>query len=147
MHLPTDAQERKKTPLFSGVVKYFPDALVAVAQLSQKGNDQHNPGQPLHWSREKSSDHEDTLMRHLFDSGETDVDGIPHCVKVAWRALAIAQLYLEKQKAKNEEPKPKVSEGPKRPGIIHHYPGGCSIYESKPFRYDPRRDHPGNLNS
>lgn len=94
-HLPIDAEARKKTPLWSGLVKYFPDALVAVAQLSQKGNDQHNPGQPLHWSRGKSADHQDTLLRHLFDSGTMDSDGQPHSVKVAWRALAILQLEIE----------------------------------------------------
>lgn len=96
--LPTDAQERKNTPLWSGLVQYFPDALVAVSQVSQKGNDQHNPGQPLHWSREKSADHEDTLLRHLFDSGTKDVDGHRHSAKAAWRALAILQLEIEAEK-------------------------------------------------
>lgn len=109
MHLPTDPQERKKIPLYSGLMKYFPDALAAVAALSYKGNEQHNPGQPLHWSREKSSDHEDTLMRHLLDSGTLDTDGVRHSVKVVWRALAMAQLEIEK--AKDAEAKPEVSEG------------------------------------
>lgn len=102
-HLPTEAEARKKTPLWSGLVKYFPDALVAVAQLSQKGNDQHNPGQPLHWSREKSADHQDTLLRHLFDSGTMDVDGQRHSTKVAWRALAMLQLEIEKER-KDQQP-------------------------------------------
>ena len=101
--LPTEASARKKTPLWSGLVQYFPDALVAVAQLSQKGNDQHNPGQPLHWSREKSSDHEDTLLRHLFDSGTVDIDGCRHSTKVAWRALAILQLEIEEAQRQEQE--------------------------------------------
>lgn len=96
--LPTGAEERKKTPLWSGLVQYFPDALVAVARLSQAGNDQHNPGQPLHWSRDKSNDHQDTLLRHLFDSGTVDVDGHRHSTKTAWRALAILQLEIEKER-------------------------------------------------
>jgi hypothetical protein len=108
-HLPTDAKERKAIPLFSGLVRYFPDALVAVAKLSQAGNDQHNPGQPLHWSREKSSDHEDTLVRHLFDAGTLDVDGQRHSTKVAWRALAILQLEIEKER--NEAKQPNISGG------------------------------------
>lgn len=145
MHLPTDPQKRKKIPLYSGLVKYFPDALVAVSALSQKGNDQHNPGQALHWSREKSSDHEDTLMRHLLDSSEVDVDGIPHCVKVAWRALAIAQIYLEK--AKNEESE--VQQSNERPtgSLVHHYPGGCQVVgPPAPFKYDPRHvPHPSDF--
>lgn len=93
--LPSGAKERKQTPLWSGLVQYFPDALVAVAQLSQKGNDQHNAGEPLHWSRGKSDDHHDTLLRHLFDSGTLDVDGQRHSAKLAWRALAILQLEIE----------------------------------------------------
>ena len=99
-HLPTDAATRKKIPVFSGVVKYFPDALVAVAKVSQAGNDQHNPGQPLHWSRGKSDDHHDTLLRHLIDSGTIDSDGHRHSAKVAWRALAILQLEIEADAAK-----------------------------------------------
>ena len=97
-HLPTDSTERKRIPLFSGLLKYFPDALVAVAKVSQAGNDQHNPGQPLHWSREKSADHEDTLVRHLLESGDIDIDGQRHSAKLAWRALAILQLEIEKEK-------------------------------------------------
>jgi hypothetical protein len=95
VHLPTDAKERKRIPLYSGLVKYFPDALVEVAKVSFAGNEQHNPGQPLHWAREKSTDQEDTLMRHLFESGSIDVDGQRHSAKLAWRALAVLQLEIE----------------------------------------------------
>jgi hypothetical protein len=96
--LPTEAAERKKIPLWSGLMQYFPDALIAVAKLSYIGNQQHNPGQPLHWAREKSTDQEDTLMRHLMERGTIDSDGVPHSAKVAWRALAMLQLELEKAK-------------------------------------------------
>src|ERR1700743_1585161 len=64
--LPTDPKERKKIPLYSGLLKYFPDALIEIAKVSYAGNEQHNPGQPLHWAREKSTDQEDTLLRHLM---------------------------------------------------------------------------------
>jgi hypothetical protein len=84
--LPTNAAERKRIPLYNGVLKYFPAALVAVAKLSFKGNEQHNPGAPLHWDRDKSTDHHDALMRHILDE-EWDA--------VAWRALAILQLDCE----------------------------------------------------
>ena len=94
--LPTAHADRKKIPLFSGVMKYFPDALVAVAELSRIGNDQHNAGQPLHWSREKSNDHEDCAARHLLEVGTLDTDGVRHATKLAWRALAILQLEIEK---------------------------------------------------
>lgn len=94
-HLPTSAADRKTVPLWSGLMQYFPDALVAVAHLSYVGNQQHNPGQPLHWAREKSTDQEDTLMRHLLERGTVDIDGIRHSAKVAWRALAMLQLEIE----------------------------------------------------
>lgn len=93
--LPTDAQTRKALPVFSGVLRYFPDALTAVAECSKKGNDQHNPGKPLHWDRSKSQDELDALTRHLLDAGTIDTDGIRHSTKVAWRALANLQKEIE----------------------------------------------------
>lgn len=93
--LPKDPKERKTYPLWSGLMQYFPDALAAVAHVSYVGNEQHNPGQSLHWAREKSADQEDTLLRHLMERGTVDSDGIRHSAKVAWRALAMLQLELE----------------------------------------------------
>ena len=95
MSLPTDAKERKTIPLWSGLFQYFPDALADVAHLSYVGNQQHNPGQPLHWARERSTDQEDTLLRHLMERGTVDSDGVRHSAKVAWRALAMLQLEIE----------------------------------------------------
>ncbi len=91
----TIAEQRKATPVYSGVLRYFPDALQAVAQCSKAGNDQHNPGEPLHWAREKSGDELDALTRHLLDAGSIDTDGVRHSTKVAWRALANLQKELE----------------------------------------------------
>lgn len=93
--LPTDAKERKKIPLAGGVFDYFTSALIEIAKVSQAGNDQHNPGQPLHWSRGKSADHADTMLRHFSERGTVDADNLRHSAKMAWRALAILQLELE----------------------------------------------------
>ncbi len=93
--LPTNAAQRKALPLATGVLDYFPDALCAVAAVSRAGNDQHNAGQPLHWDRDKSTDHADCLLRHLLERGTVDADGHRHMAKVAWRALALLQLELE----------------------------------------------------
>lgn len=93
--LPTEAAARKAVPIFSGVIKYFPDALAAIAECSKKGNDQHNPGKPLHWDRSKSGDELDALTRHLVDAGTVDTDGVRHSTKVAWRALANLQKEIE----------------------------------------------------
>ena len=35
---------RKGIPVYSGFVRYFPDAILAVAELSRIGNDQHPAG-------------------------------------------------------------------------------------------------------
>lgn len=85
----------KDFPLASGLLDYFPDALMAVANCSKVGNDQHNPGQPMHWAKDKSADHADALLRHLKDRGTLDTDGVRHSAKVAWRALANLQAEIE----------------------------------------------------
>ena len=73
------ASQRKAMPVFSGVLNYFPDAIREVARCSKAGNDQHHPGTPLHWDRNKSTDELDALTS----------------VKVAWRSLANLQKELE----------------------------------------------------
>ena len=40
------AEERKARPMATGVLDYFPNALMYVAYVSKVGNDQHNPGEP-----------------------------------------------------------------------------------------------------
>lgn len=119
MTLPTDSKTRKGIPLARGCLDYFPDAIAAVAALSQAGNDKHNPGQPLHWSREKSSDHADCIVRHLLERGTVDPeDGILHDVKVAWRALALCQLALEQKQVPALDQKGGVPEFLKRPRYV-----------------------------
>ena len=93
--LPADAQKRKDTPMVRGLLDYFPDALAEVARVSKIGNDQHNPGEDMHWARGKSTDHADCIVRHLVDRGLEDSDGVSHTAKVAWRALALLQEELE----------------------------------------------------
>ena len=93
--IPESAAERKKFPVASGCLDYFPDALALIAHVSHRGNEQHNPGKPMHWDRSKSGDEADTLIRHFLQRGQLDTDGIPHSAKMAWRALALLQKELE----------------------------------------------------
>jgi len=93
--LPTDKEVRKQMPIARGVVDYFPLALAEVARVSFIGNEQHNPGQPLHWARSKSTDHADCIIRHLIERGTIDDDGMRHSAKLVWRALALLQEELE----------------------------------------------------
>jgi hypothetical protein len=76
---------------------------LAVAAISQVGNDQHNPGEPLHWARHKSTDQLDAATRHLIDHAKGirfDDDGGRHLAKAAWRILAELQLNLEAEQAR-----------------------------------------------
>ncbi len=98
--LPTDAQARKDIPLVTGLLDYFPAALAEVAKVSKAGNDKHNPGEPLHWARDKSMDQADCIGRHLLERGGFDPEtGQRHSAQMAWRALALLQLELEEDGA------------------------------------------------
>ena len=97
--LVSDAKARKSIPLARGVLDYFPDALCEVAVLSRIGNDQHNPGQPMHWAKDKSTDHPDCILRHMIDRGRRDSAKVRHRTAVAWRALADLQIELDKERA------------------------------------------------
>jgi len=92
-------QERKDTPIFTGCMMYFPEALKYVSQVSLAGSKQHHKGKPMHWDRSKSKDETDALLRHLMDAGadgkNLDDDGTLHAGKVAWRALAYLEKILE----------------------------------------------------
>lgn len=96
VRLPEDSAARKEIPIVGGVLDYFPDAIAELARLSKSGNDKHNPGQPLHWSRDKSDDHIECIGRHLVDRGKLDENGVYHDVMMAWRALANLQLLMER---------------------------------------------------
>jgi len=96
--LTTDSAARKRIPLASGVLDYFPRALAAVAEVSLVGNDKHNPGQPLHWAKHKSMDQADCIARHLIERGGMDENGVRHSAQLAWRALAL----LEEEIARDE---------------------------------------------
>lgn len=93
---------------------YFPDAIVAVSNISYRGNEQHNPGMTLRWTRGKSSDEADTMMRHFLQRGTLDTDGVRHSAKLAWRALALLQKEIEAEQAEQESER-------KTPGQIREY--------------------------
>lgn len=92
-----DDANREQYPLYDGLLAYFPAALCEVARWSKIGNDKHNPGEPLHWSRDKSTDHENKIARHLLDARQVDQHGFPEAVALAWRALALCQTILEER--------------------------------------------------
>lgn len=96
--LPVGSAERKATPICTGVLDYFPDALAEVARVSYAGNVQHGLGHPLRWEKGLSTDEADALVRHLMERGKYDTDGMRHSAKAAWRALALLQRELEAER-------------------------------------------------
>jgi hypothetical protein len=118
LSLPTDSAVRKTYPLFGGLFGYFGAALAGVANHSWKNNEKHNPGQPLHWSVDKSTDHADCIARHLLDLGDMEqaiergdpingffppieyrarVDALlAEADALAWRALALNQTLRQR---------------------------------------------------
>lgn len=96
----TKAEKRKNTPIYKGLLAYFPNAIREVAKNSFNANAQHNGDSPIHWDKSKSKDELDSMLRHLTDyaSGKThDDDGTLHLAKVAWRALAALERHLTGQ--------------------------------------------------
>jgi hypothetical protein len=108
--LPTDSAARKGVPLYSGVLKYAPAALAGIAKISKSGNEKHNPGQPLHHARGKSSDHGDCILRHATDVADIEaafergaektsehVEALlSEASQLAWRAVMWSQELHEK---------------------------------------------------
>ena len=94
--LEASSEVRKTYPMARGLLDYFPDALAEVSKVSYLGNEKHNPGEPMHHSRGKSTDHADCIIRHLAGRGKFDGD-IRESAALAWRALALLQEELEQE--------------------------------------------------
>lgn len=102
--LPTDDKARKRLQLWTFLMEYFPDSFLAVANVAIAGNEQHNPGEPLHWARGKSMDQMNTAFRHQWDYGrgvKKDTDGQYHLAKAIWRLSAQLQLDIEAERRQN----------------------------------------------
>jgi len=94
---PTDAQERKTYPVFTGLLNYFPHACAAVAHHSFVGNEQHNAGEPMHWAKEKSVGTGDQVVRHIMEGWKEfnlDKDATESFCAQAWRAFELLERYL-----------------------------------------------------
>lgn len=101
MTLPTDNAARKEQQMWTYLTEYFPDSFEAELQVAIVGNRQHNPGEPLHWARQKSADQMNTAMRHMWDHktvGPKDTDGCYHLAKAIWRLKAELQLVIERER-------------------------------------------------
>lgn len=113
--IPQGDAERKAAPMYRALAGYFPAALFEVAAHSLDSDRKHNPGGSPDgptWSRGKSADHEDCLIRHVIDAGPRrdnklfQMAAAPkdstakdarryHLRSLAWRALALLQEDCE----------------------------------------------------
>jgi len=97
---PEDAQARKEVPVLSGFLLYFPRACAAVAAHSLRANEQHNPGEPMHWAEEKSIGDGNEIVRHTMEAlflfnRQGRSDGVYDALAAtAWRALELLERYL-----------------------------------------------------
>jgi hypothetical protein len=106
----TDSAIRKRMPVATGVLKYFPDAQLLKAWVSKVGNDKHNPGEPLHWDKSKSGDEPDAEVRHMLDGfrglpadpGLEPLAHLGHLASKAWRADAELQRACDEARAAYE---------------------------------------------
>lgn len=103
---PSESQIRKATPVYRGFFRYFPKAIRAVTAVSQIGNNKHNPGEDLHWAKEKSTDEPDCVLRHMLDEAECEIEGeigaggvdesgVLNLASTAWRAMANLERLLD----------------------------------------------------
>jgi len=96
-HEPGAKLDAGKAPVFQGVFKYFPRALVAVAGVSQAGSAKYT------WGGWKTVDngvtrYSNAMARHLLEEDISPYDqdtGCLHAAQVAWNALARLELILE----------------------------------------------------
>jgi hypothetical protein len=84
--------------MFEGAIAYFPDAIAYVSHVSHVANEQHNPGEPMRWAREKSIGVGNEIVRHLVDKG------LLHSGKLAWRALELLQREIEANRQEDNRP-------------------------------------------
>ena len=126
--LPADSAERKNIPVYSGCIAYFPAAIAGVARHSKRGNDKHNPGEPLHHARGKSMDHSDCVTRHSMDIGDMEAAAergpplnpaevealLEEADALCWRALAWSQSLHEKYGGAPLAPAARIE-----PAVVH----------------------------
>jgi hypothetical protein len=94
---PDSSKGRKARPVATGVLDYFPDAIIAISEASLLGAMEHNGG-VLGWNRAASTDEADAGIRHFMQRGTRDKDGVRHSARYAWRALALLQKEIEDEK-------------------------------------------------
>jgi hypothetical protein len=100
-HQPGAKLDSGKSPVFRGVVDYFPRALQAVALVSLFGATKYT------WKGWESvpegvERYSDAMVRHMIaeamEGPVTPDSGLLHAAHTAWNALAVLELKLRERK-------------------------------------------------
>ena len=86
----SNSEQRKRVPIYTGFIKYFPDAIIEVTKQSTRGMLQHDT--PT-WNKDVSTDELDALMRHIIEED---------WAAVAWRAMANLQRQCDEENKKED---------------------------------------------
>lgn len=95
-HEPGAKLDAGKSPVFQGLLDYFPRACLAVATVSHGGATKYA------WKGWESipdgvNRYSNAMARHIVNEsieGPFDPDGFLHKAQIAWNALAALELYL-----------------------------------------------------
>ena len=101
--IPEDDEERAKYPIGTYTTEYCPNAIVALARHSFEANEKHNPGEEIHWAKEKSVGSINRVFRHLFEFAWHHARGERrkakyHITAAAWRINELLERYITKMK-------------------------------------------------
>lgn len=78
--------------VFAGM---YPNACVKLAAYAEYGSAKHNPGEPLHWAFDKSSEHAESAARHLAQCDQIDPEtGESHALGLLCRAFMLLETQL-----------------------------------------------------
>jgi hypothetical protein len=93
-----------KSPLWQGVLQYFPRALLEVGAISRYGAEKYKlTYNDINWARVEGGRerYSDALARHItgeFIDGPVDPEsGMLHAAMAAWNALARLELILKER--------------------------------------------------
>ncbi len=88
----------------AGLLKQFPRALMAVAEVCTHGALKYSDGGWQHVDNGQQR-YTDAMMRHLLKDGYETLDpdsGLTHKAHLAWGALATLELYLREQETEKK---------------------------------------------
>ena len=115
-----------KPPIVQGVLRYFPKALCAVADVSAYGFKKYGAWGGWRYVDDGLQRYTNALGRHLLADGLDPESGLMEAAHAAWNALARLELLIhtqdEPKKGKSDALPPDVSDDDHPRGMWDHQP-------------------------